>query len=131
MAAAISERLAQEGVRTAPKPSAGIVVVGRSVIKVKIVQCCDKPLSTMHWRVPCVPKDVDALAIVLMDENNQGPMDYYCFSREQFHRFPLVTAKSGLKISAQRCASFTDLLSRCRSLGLSQSSISTEMGPYT
>jgi hypothetical protein len=117
MAAAIGARLALQGVHTVHEPCSALVLVGRAVVKAKIVQCCDKPRGSKQWRIPCT-QEVDVLAVVLMDEANLGPMDYYCFPNEQFVRLPLLTAKSGRRIAAERCASFEELLSRCRCVGL-------------
>jgi len=118
MAAAIGVRLSQQGVHTVHEPCSAMVLVGRVVVKAKIVQCCDKPRGSKQWRIPCTPQKVDVMAVVLMDEANLGPMDYYCFPKEQFVRLPLLTAKSGRCIADERCDSFEELLLRCRSVGL-------------
>jgi DNA invertase Pin-like site-specific DNA recombinase len=119
MAAAIAARLAQEGIRTVHEASSSLVIVGRSLVKARIVQCSNKPRGAKQWRIPGAAPNVDVLAVIRMDEANRAPMDYFCIPNEQLGRPPLLMAKyGGRSIAGCRCASFEALLSRCRSIGL-------------
>ena len=131
MAAAIASRLTEQGLHTVHDASSAFVLVGRAVVRAKIVQCCTGPKSASLWRIPGTPRNIDVLAVVLMDEANQGPMDYYCFARDQLGLLPLLTGKAGQRITSHRCATFEDLLARCRAIGLAANgaALTTALGP--